>query len=78
MDDVLKRFYFVIEQTEGGEKTNCVVEFRSANLDLAKQEYEEVLGWYGGYKVLQIIERKANEPLGSSFLINLLVPSSDS
>lgn len=79
MHSVLKRFYFIIEDTEEpSPKINMVVEFRAENLERAKQEYAEVLGWCGGYKVLQIVERNADEPASHDFLIALTVPSGNS
>lgn len=78
MHNLLNRYFFILEQTDNGLKTKCVVEFKGRTLEAAKQEYEEVLGWCGGYEILQIVERNADEPYGSGFLTSLLVSSGNS
>lgn len=77
MSGALKRYFFTVEQTEGTTKSNFVVDFKAETLELAKQEYEEVLGWCGGYKILQIVERNTNEPVGNDFVVGLFVSSGD-
>lgn len=74
----MNSYFFVIEQTDGSEKSKFIAEFRAENLKIAKQDYEEVLGWCGDYNVLQIIERNPNEPPGSGVLNALLVSSGNS